>query len=231
VKFVPSALIGQLSRSAGSTTASRNRFGSYLRNRVTPVNPRTPIQTLQRTIVQELSQLWRTLTPEGRAGWGAFGLNYNRQDSLGQSYTLTGLQAFTSVNRNRRVLGLSDLTVAPEYLPPGDLDTLTLTGSAVIPVALSVAFTPTPLTGSARLVLAFTRQLSAGVAFVPRSEYRNRVVTAEAAASPVNVLSAYTSRFGALVAGRRIFVRASLIDANGISSTPLETSAIVAGPA
>lgn len=131
MKYVPSALIGQLSKSQGSTTASHNRFGSYFRNRVVPVNPQTAKQTTQRNDLQELSQQYRQLTEAQRLGWAALGLNMVRLDSQGQAYTLTGLQAYTSINRNRRLLGLADSSSAPAIGSITALTTITLTATSV----------------------------------------------------------------------------------------------------
>lgn len=131
MKYVPSALIGQLSKSEGSTTASRNRYGSYFRNRVMPVNPRTAKQTIQRNDLQELSQQYRTITDAQRLGWAALGQNMIRNDSLGQPYNLTGLQAYTSVNRNRRLLSLADVSDAPAIGTVTILTTVTVTATSV----------------------------------------------------------------------------------------------------
>lgn len=130
MKYVPSALIGRLSRSAGSTTAGHNRFGAYLRNRVIPTNPSTSKQTAVRGSLGTLSTAWRGLTAGQRAGWTALGASIVRTDSLGQTYTLTGQQAFVSLNRNLFTLGVVTLLEAPLYTPPVSLLTSTVTGTA-----------------------------------------------------------------------------------------------------
>lgn len=130
MKYVPSALLGQLSGSQGSTTASRNRYGSYLRNRVMPVNPRTARQTTVRSQMASISQAWRTLTSAQRAGWESLGSQMVRQNSQGQSYTLNGQTAHQSVNRNLLTIGGSMAVTAPAYVEPTTLLTLTITASS-----------------------------------------------------------------------------------------------------
>lgn len=130
MKYVPSALLGQLSRSAGSTTASHNRFGSYLRNRVVPVNPRSTLQSTQRAIFGGLSENWRALSSAQRSGWIALGQSITKSDTQGQTYTLTGLQTYISINRNLAVIGASFVTAAPAYSPPASLLTLTITATS-----------------------------------------------------------------------------------------------------
>lgn len=130
MKYSPSALIGVLSKSQGSTTASHNRFGPYFRGRIIPVNPNTTKQALQRSIMQSASAGWRALTDVQRAGWTALGALMVRQDSLGNSYTLTGLQAYTSNYRNTKVIGTAQLSAAPALVEPTTLTTLTITATA-----------------------------------------------------------------------------------------------------
>lgn len=131
VKYVPSALIGQLSRSLGSTTASHNRYGAYLRGRIVPVNPNTPAQQAQRDAMLDFSQSWRNLTAAQRAGWAALGAAMSKTDSLGQPYSLTGLQAYTSVNRNLRFTGQTELTAAPALAIPIAITSITPTATSV----------------------------------------------------------------------------------------------------
>jgi hypothetical protein len=130
MKYSPSALIGVLSKSQGSTTASHNRFGAYFRGRIIPVNPNTTKQAAQRAIIQSASAGWRALTDVQRAGWAALGASMTRQDSLGNSYTLTGLQAYTSNYRNTKTIGTAQLTAAPALVEPTTLTLLTITATA-----------------------------------------------------------------------------------------------------
>lgn len=131
MKYVPSALIGQLSRSQGSTTASHNRYGSYFRGRIIPTNPNTAKQVTARAAMATFSAAWRALTEGQRAGWVSLGQNMIRSDSQGQPYTLTGLQAFTSIQRNLATLGLAATTAAPAFTAPTSLTLLTITATSV----------------------------------------------------------------------------------------------------
>lgn len=232
MKYAPSILLGRLSRSAGSTTAGHNRFGAYLRNRVIPTNPATEAQSLVRGSLSTWSQAWRELTQEQRNGWTAFGESMVRTDSLGQTYTLTGLQAYISVNRNLDTTSSTALSDAPLYSPPPSLLTGDLTAT-VGTDAMSLAYTATPLATGHKLVVMATRQLSAGINFQQRGAYKLVHVSAAAAASPANILAEYEALFGQLVIGNKILAKAYVIDtATGLaSSPPLELSTIVAAGA
>ena len=96
-----------------------------------------------------------------------------------------------------------------------------------MPAILSAAYTATPIAALTKIVYEATRPLSAGVTFVPRSEYRQILVTAAAAASPTDLLAAYEAKFGAFTAGAQIFIRATAIDSVGRRSQPITTSAVI----
>jgi hypothetical protein len=53
-----------------------------------------------------------------------------RSDSQGQTYTLTGLQAYTSINRNLLTVGGSILSTAPALTAASTITSLTITATA-----------------------------------------------------------------------------------------------------
>jgi hypothetical protein len=94
-------------------------------------------------------------------------------------------------------------------------------------IALSVAYLATPLPAGAKLLIFATPQLSAGVSRPAKRSYRLIAVTAAAAASPANILTAYTAKFGALVSGRKIFIRGIVISSDGFASNAFEQSQVI----
>lgn len=94
-------------------------------------------------------------------------------------------------------------------------------------IALSVAFTATPLPASTKLLVECTKQLSPGIGFINKTWYKQIYVGAAATASPANILAAYNTRFGALISGKKIAVRLTALTADGQRSAPLEGSVIV----
>lgn len=210
------------SGSDGGTTWSRNRFGQYTRRRATPVQPRTPAQLNQRARMSLNAAAWRSLTDAQRAGWLSLGLMIGRTDSLGQSYTLNGFGAYCSVNNNNLQAGNAAVADAPALTTPPDLLTATVTLTAA---AFSVAYTATPLAAGVRLFAFASPQNSAGRKF--NGDYRLIAVTAAAAASPANILAAYTAKFGVPVVGNRIFLNLETYQL-GFKSSPFAVSQVVA---
>lgn len=203
-------------------TFSRNRFGQYLRSRAIPVNPRSTLQTTVRSRLSNNAAAWRLLTDAQRAAWAALGSLIVRTDSLGQSYNLTGFQAYVLVNNNKLAAGDAVVATPPTYVDPGTVATVTLTLTSA---AFSVAYTPTPAGTATRLFIYMSPQVTAGRSF--QGDLRLVTVTAVNAASPSNVLAAYTARFGAPVTGNKIFVNVVLYT-TGFLGTPFKVGQVVA---
>lgn len=165
---------------------------------------------------------WRALTDAQRAGWEGLGSQMVRTDALGQSYTLNGFGAYCSVNNNNLAAGNAVVSDAPGLLTPSTVATATVTLTAA---SFSIAYTPTPLDTGQRLFAYCSPQRNAGRSF--EGDLRLVHVSAAAAASPANVLAAYTARFGVPVVGNKVFISLHVYD-TGFRSGPLLTSAVVA---
>lgn len=209
------------SGSKGGTTASRNRFGQYYRRRAVPVQPRTPAQLNQRARFSTNAAAWRNLTDAQRAGWLSLGLQITRTDALGQVYTLNGFMAYCSVNNNNLDAGNPAVSDAPIVTTPLDIATATITLTAA---AFSVAYTATPLGAGVRLFIFASPQMSAGRNF--NGNYTLIAVTAAAAASPHNLLAAYTAKYGVPVVGNKVFLSLVTYEA-GFMSSPFNVAQVV----
>jgi hypothetical protein len=165
---------------------------------------------------------WRALTSLQRAGWNDLGLSMSRTDSLGQTYTLTGFQAYCSVNNNNVAAGNAVVSAAPALTTPSALLTAAITLTAA---SFSIAYTTTPLPTGAKLFVYVSPQRSAGRAF--EADLRLIFESAAAAASPADIFSAYSAKFGTPVVGNRIFL-SLVVYVGGFQSGPLMTSAVVA---
>lgn len=210
------------SGSANGTTWSRNTFGQYTRRRAVPVQPRTPSQLNVRSRLSANAAAWRALTDAQREGWNALGLMMSRTDSLGTAYTLNGFLAYCSINNNKVAAGDAVVSDAPAIVTPGSLLTVTLTLTSA---AFSIAYTATPLAANTRAFIRASPQQSPGRKF--NGDYRLIAVTAAAAASPHNLLAAYTARLGAPVTGNRVFTSIQLYK-GGFLDAPFNVSQVVA---
>jgi hypothetical protein len=224
MKYVPGPMVGLLSRSQGNTTAARNRGGAYLRNRVVPTNPRTDKQTLQRELIATLSAQYRTLGAEAIEGWTQLGAQIVRRDSLGQEYTLSGLQAFTSVNRVRYLFDKAFVTTAPTLDDPPAI--LTAAFGSITDEAMTVVLTPDDWAVGQGLIFEFTAGVSPGRLFFPRSEYRF-LQAVDGPDSPVDVFSAYKDLFNTPAADTRIGCRLRPVSAHYFVGAEVRFSGVV----
>ena len=109
--------------SIGGQVFSRNRFGNYIRARITPVNPASSRQNTIRASIQSLAQRWSTvLTQLQRDGWEVYAAAIVRQNKLGAQIKLTGFNHYIRSNsiRLQSVVTVIDPGPTTLTLPPGD---------------------------------------------------------------------------------------------------------------
>lgn len=177
----------------GGHVASRNRYGAYLRTKVTPVNPSTIYQQAVRNRLAGLSSAWRGLTVPQRAAWNAAVSDYARTDIFGDLRNPSGFNLFQRLNSNLLNIGKSqiDVPAAPEAVEAlASLSLAAASGAGTLSLTYDAAI------GAAHSFLArFTPAVSAGKKFV-RSEYRQVHVMVTADASPFSIETEYETKFG-----------------------------------
>lgn len=100
--------------SVGGTTFSRNRYGAYARARITPVNPKTPRQSVIRAIVAAVTIRWLgSLSQAQRDAWAVFASNVPAKNKLGEVINLSGFNQFSKSNIVADNAGLTSINDAP----------------------------------------------------------------------------------------------------------------------
>jgi hypothetical protein len=228
MKFI-SPLLSDARASVGGATFSKNRGGNYIRARVAPVQPRTVAQQNVRAGLATLAGMWASLTAAQIAGWNALASGITLSDSLGNSYSPSGIDVFVGNNRNLSDIAESVVSDTPAGSPNfDDISPLTVICTAGTPT-----FTIAPTIGAAptgfKFLVRATPQLSPGISYVGQSKYRIVEAFAASAFDSLDILSTYTERFGALLAGRKIQVAVTLVQiSSGFQSLQL-TAAIIVG--
>lgn len=215
--------------SIAGTTFSRNKGGSYARQRVTPVNPQSTYQQAQRARVSLLATEWsQTLDQTERDGWKVFADNFPLTDVFGDSLVLSGAQAFTRINCRLLAAGQSSLTTAPS---DQDVTDLTSASCAVDLTAgtATITFAPTPVGASDHIQVFATPGISPGISFV-KNKLRLIETSSAAQATGFDFTTAYEARFGALpTVGMKMGVRVRTIrSTNGACDASLVADAIAA---
>ena len=109
--------------SIGGQVFSKNRFGNYIRARITPVNPKSSRQNTIRASIQSLAQRWSAvLTQLQRDAWEVYAAAIVRQNALGAQIKLTGFNMFIRSNSIRSQSADTVIDIGPTTLtlPPGD---------------------------------------------------------------------------------------------------------------
>lgn len=190
------------SGSIGNQTNSRNRSGQYIRQRAIPTQPRTVSQIAARSRLTSQSAAWRGLTDPQRAAWNAFAQSFTITNSLGVTINLTGAQCFIKVNTVNLLEGVATVDVPPA-LPT--FIAVTVTGLvATAATQLLSATGTTPATGTTYMFFC-SPQVSAGVTFQGQFRYIASFTTATAGAFVLT--TPYTAKFGALITGKKVFVK------------------------
>jgi hypothetical protein len=211
----------------GGSVWSKNRAGNYLRQKVTPVNPRTLAQTAARNRFAQYSSGWRLLTTAQQTAWNAAVSSYQRSNIFGDLHSLTGLQLYQRINQNLLASGGTPITSPAANKGVSVVTAGVLTYTSGTP-ALSLAYSAN-VPALTRVKVYATAPLSAGINFV-KSQFRLISTLAPATASPANLLAAYTAKFGAVGAiGTKIFVRIVFVDqTSGVPSAVQIVSAVAA---
>lgn len=206
---------------------SKNRYGGYVRTKVTPVNPQTTAQQAARNNLSTWSQAWRGLTESQRQGWIDGAVSYPFTDIYGNAKILSGQALFVKLNTNLYNYGTANIEDCPSPTAIPALNSITLTGAAGTP-ALSLAFNPSPVDTDFTFVVFATPQVTPGKSFV-KNLFRWLPISGGVSTTPANILSSYVARFGPLVEGQKVFVRCFLVSkTTGQAGIPLQAMAIIA---
>jgi len=225
-KFTPGAIISEISGKIAATIFTRNRGGNIIRNRRTPINRRSVLQSVRRQGLGNLASSWRGVTQAQRDSWNGATGNFPYQNSLGETKFLSGEQLYISFNQNLLLIGQSPILSAPAPFAFATFTT-TLSGAAGAQ-ALSLVFTPTPLTTNNYFNVFATPNLSPGIAAPNASKFRYLETVSPADTSPADILASFTAIHGAVVAGQKVFVEIRPVANTGQGGTALRSEAIIA---
>ncbi len=212
----------------GGIVYSRNQFGGYVREKVSPVQPSTALQTIVRERVTTLSKRWfTTLTNDQRISWIAFAKVTPVTNVFGNPILLTGINAYLRLNGT--LLAAAQAVIDD---PPSDLAVISLTTATVAMSrgagTANIIFTATPLGANDMLYIFATQGLSPGRFFF-KPFYRFIGVSAAAEISPFAAGPLYGARFGTQITGSSVgWLIKVLRDNSGALTSGIHFRAIVA---
>lgn len=218
-------IISELRGKEGGVIFSRNRYGSYMKQKISPTNPQTQSQQNQRSLMGQAAQIWAGLTAEAKQQWVNFGSQVTRTNRFGDQTTYSGFNACVKCNRNLLILKHNTI-LTPEVIPA--FPNFAFGAIGLTNEGMDIAFTPTPIGTYFQLVVEATAPIYGGRRFV-KNLYRQVMVTTANVASPLNLVTDYTSVFGAMpVAGTYVGFRVRVVhNLSGWDSAVYTTGAVV----
>jgi hypothetical protein len=210
----------------GGHVFSKNRSGSYMRTKVTPVNPSSTAQVEVRNRLSTSAQAWRGLTAAQRLQWNSAVGDFSSTDIFGDIKKPTGFNLFCMLNNNLSQVGVAQISVPP--LPAAVASLTSITPAQVHAGATTLDFAATPTPANNQLVVKATPPVSAGKYFV-KSEFRIIASLAPATATGEVLTTQYADVFGGPgLAGQKVFFEAYYINlTTGQKGLPLQASCIV----
>lgn len=226
---IKGALISEMSGSLGGITASHNRGGYYLRQRVIPVNPGSPQQVEMRSFMSDLTSAWLdTLTQAQRDGWDNYALQVPISDALGEPRNIGGIAQYIRSNSPRLQAGLTTVDDAPSIFNLGTYTAPTI-DSITAPAGADIAFTAGDAwvdeDGAAMTILA-SRGVNPTVNYF-KGPYRFAGIIAGDATTPPTSPATIVLPFP-VVAGQKVFFQFRVTRADGRITSPFRLGGIAA---
>jgi hypothetical protein len=176
-----------------------------------PTNPNTNSQAFSRSALGTVSAAWRDLTANQRNAWEACAAEFPIVDSLGQTVVLTGAAQFVRCNTARLRLYMPILTdVVGATGWSSNAGGLTITNGATPTMMVNCVI---PNEGQVVGILA-SPQVSQGISYW--SDYRQMAQFSDTDTSPKDIFLNYTNKFGALIPGKKIFIRIRVLNECGV---------------
>ena len=194
VKF--GAGVSEMRGKEGGVIYSRNAYGSYMKAKVSPVNPQSSAQMAQRSLMGTAAQDWSGLSAADKASWNNLGEQVTRVNVFGDTTYYTGFSLYMKLNRNIVLAGGTAIDEAPTIDVPDTPVITNLVCARGTPV-ITLAFTPTVPAGTAMFFYA-TNNILTGRSYV-KNFYRLVSVVAAAQTSPQEMYTAWLAYFGNLL--------------------------------
>lgn len=222
IKF--GAFLTDMRGKVGGTIFSRNKGGAYTKNKVTPLNPQTHGQQVQRQRLSAFAQAWRELTDAQRTGWNEGAGDFPLVNVFGDTYTLAGNMLYNQLNLNLAKIGAPAISEIP--VPEG-VGEVSLDSALVTALTLDVQMSKSIPVGQSGVFRTSTG-FSAGISNF-KNKLRQQEVVTSVFTDAGSILSAYEDKFGTPVVGSKIGIELVLInDTTGESGIPTKVGAVVA---
>lgn len=217
-KIKYSALVSDMRGKLNGSVMSKNRSGSYVRNKVTPSNPQTSAQMLIRGIFSEITKGWSNLTNSQRQSWENSVEAFQGTNIFGDSVKPSGKTLFQKLNQNLMITGQASVTTCPA---PAELPYANLTSAVFTVSDQSLMVNTSGQTTGSKVIVFATAPLTQGTKFV-KNKLRKIAVFEGSNQFYAGVLWEYQAKFRDLALNDNVYFGVRVVNASGQAS-PMET--------
>lgn len=217
-KIKYSALVSDMRGKLNGSVMSKNRSGSYVRNKVTPSNPQTSAQMLIRGIFSEITKGWSNLTNAQRQSWDNSVEAFQGTNIFGDSVKPSGKTLFQKLNQNLMITGQASVTTCPA---PAELAYAGLTNALFDVSSPSLEIATSGNTTGSKIIVFATAPLTQGTKFVKNKLRKIAVLDGDDALAS-DIYDQYQVKFGTLVLNDNVYIAVRVVNASGQAS-PMET--------
>ena len=112
-KYILATGVDRFFGSRGGATFQKTGTVFSIRKRAVPVQKKTPKQSVSKNRFESVQGIYRTLSPTEKASFNSETVNYPRENSLEETYFLSGQQLMSSSNNNLEAAGETPITSMP----------------------------------------------------------------------------------------------------------------------
>lgn len=220
--------VAKIMGTIGGTIFSQNASGNYMKNYNTPTNPQSPAQLAVRAFFSAISTAWSGLTQVQRDGWSALAATLPFENSVGDTYYLSGKGLFQKSNTVMLNVDESAIEDTPDDFKTPD-------GPGGMSIAVADAAGTFILSADDANVLSQRTWFCD--AAPPSNAARNNnnslfkrihFIKTGQPLDTVDIATEYQAVFGAFTEGQKIEIRCGYIDlTNGMISTYVKADTLV----
>jgi hypothetical protein len=221
-------VVGMSGSIAGNTFA-RNRYGSYVRSRIKPINPNTSRQQTVRNCLSDLTSRWsQVLTATQRTSWNLYAASLAMTNKFGETMHLSGCNHYLRSNSILMANAKTPVDAGPTLfeLPATD-STMTVTGSETTQL-ITINFDDTldwaGETGAFMALFQGSPQNAQRNFF--NGPWRSLGLLIGSTTTPIESPQTKTAQF-VITAAQRVWIYARIMRADGRVSTPFRADCTI----
>ena len=203
----------------GGHVASQNKGGSHLRTKVTPSNPQTIFQSGVRAIWGAISAGWSGLTGAQILAWNSAVAEWKETNIFGDIKQPSGKALYQKLNQELLTSDQAGITS-----PPAKLEMVqgVVTGALVSISGETIEFDDIYNGADANIKVFASGPVSAGTTFVKNLMRQIYTGIASSVTQDASSYARYVEKYGAPVAGQKVYLGVKYVLPNGQAS-PMQT--------